>query len=185
MVLAKDEQLIKDWHYATGKSGKFFNKLHTKCNLAVTNKRIVYTAENERKISRQEMPMDLAKSVYGSHETVSKFGAITLIVLGILVAIVGIVLGISIKIPVIGYIIMAIALIFGGYLAIKGLILLNQGEFMAKVTSVELEGESLTLSASRLLAKKKPAAAMKIKLNNDVAREIVEELGAIIAEFRG
>ena len=183
MVLAKDEQLIKDWHYATGKSGKFFNKLHTKCNLAVTNKRIVYTAENERKISRQEMPMDLAKSVYGSHETVSKFGAIALIVLGILVAIVGIVLGL--KIPFIGYIIMAIALIFGGYLAIKGLILLNQGEFMAKVTSVELEGESLTLSASRLLAKKKPAAAMKIKLNNDVAREIVEELGAIIAEFRG
>ena len=48
MVLAKDEQIIKDWDYATGKSGKFFNKLHTQCNLTVTNKRIVYTAENVR-----------------------------------------------------------------------------------------------------------------------------------------
>ena len=183
MVLAKDEQIIKDWNYATGKSGKFFNKLHTQCNLTVTNKRIVYTAENERKISRQEMPMDMAKSVYGTHETVSKFGAFCMIIFGILLVVAGVILGL--KIPYVGYAIMAVMAIFGAYWIIKGIIHLNQGDFMAKVTSVELEGESFTLSASRLFAKKKPAAAMKIKLNNDVAREIVEELGAIIAEFRG
>jgi hypothetical protein len=183
MVLAKDEQIIKDWDYATGKSGKFFNKLHTQCNLTVTNKRIVYTAENERKITRQEMPMDLAKSVYGTHETVSKLGAFLLIIFGILVAVVGAILGL--KIPIVGYAILAVAVIFGAYLVIKGIIRLNQGEFMAKVTSVELEGESLNLSASRLFAKKKPAAEMKIKLNNDIAREIVEELGAIVVEYRG
>lgn len=183
MVLAKDEQIIKDWNYATGKSGKFFNKLHTQCNLTVTNKRIVYTAENERKITRQEMPMDLAKSVYGTHETVSKFGAFCMIILGILIAVVGVILGL--KIPIVGYVIMAAAVILGVYWVIKGIIRLNQGEFMAKVTSTEIEGESLTLAASRLLAKKKPAAAMKIKLNNLVAREIVEELGAIITEYRG
>lgn len=183
MVLAKDEQIIKDWDYATGKSGKFFNKLHTQCNLTVTNKRIVYTAENERKITRQEMPMDLAKSVYGTHETVSKFGAFCMIIFGILIAVVGAILGL--KIPIVGYVIMAAAVILGVYWVIKGIIRLNQGEFMAKVTSTEIEGESLTLAASRLLAKKKPAAAMKIKLNNLVAREIVEELGAIITEYRG
>ena len=183
MVLAKDEQIIKDWDYATGKSGKFFNKLHTQCNLTVTNKRIVYTAENERKITRQEMPMDLAKSVYGTHETVSKFGAFCMIIFGILIAVVGAILGL--KIPIVGYVIMVAAVILGVYWVIKGIIRLNQGEFMAKVTSTEIEGESLTLAASRLLAKKKPAAAMKIKLNNLVAREIVEELGAIITEYRG
>lgn len=183
MVLAKDEQIIKDWNYATGKSGKFFNKLHTQCNLTVTNKRIVYTAENERKIARQEMPMDLAKSVYGTHETVSKFGAFCMIIFGILIAVVGAILGL--KIPIVGYVIMVAAVILGVYWVIKGIIRLNQGEFMAKVTSTEIEGESLTLAASRLLAKKKPAAAMKIKLNNDIAREIVEELGAIITEYRG
>ena len=183
MVLAKDEQIIKDWDYATGKSGKFFNKLHTQCNLTVTNKRIVYTAENERKIARQEMPMDLAKSVYGTHETVSKFGAFCMIIFGILIAVVGAILGL--KIPIVGYVIMVAAVILGVYWVIKGIIRLNQGEFMAKVTSTEIEGESLTLAASRLLAKKKPAAAMKIKLNNEIAREIVEELGAIITEYRG
>lgn len=183
MVLAKDEQIIKDWDYATGKSGKFFNKLHTQCNLTVTNKRIVYTAENERKITRQEMPMDLAKSVYGTHETVSKFGAFCMIIFGILIAVVGAILGL--KIPIVGYVIMVAAVILGVYWVIKGIIRLNQGEFMAKVTSTEIEGESLTLAASRLLAKKKPAAAMKIKLNNEIAREIVEELGAIITEYRG
>ncbi len=183
MVLAKDEQIIKDWNYATGKSGKFFNKLHTQCNLTVTNKRIVYTAENERKITRQEMPMDLAKSVYGTHETVSKFGAFCLIILGILLAVVGAILGM--KLGGAGYVIMIIAIIFGLYFIVKGIIRLNQGEFMAKVTSTEIEGESLTLAASRLFAKKKPAVAMKIKLNNEIAREIVEELGAIITEYRG
>ena len=183
MVLAKDEQIIKDWDYATGKSGKFFNKLHTQCNLTVTNKRIVYTAENERKIARQEMPMDLAKSVYGTHETVSKFGAFCMIIFGILIAVVGAILGL--KIPIVGHVIMVAAVILGVYWVIKGIIRLNQGEFMAKVTSTEIEGESLTLAASRLLAKKKPAAAMKITLNNLLAREIVEELGAIITEYRG
>lgn len=185
MVLAKDEQIIKDWNYATGKSGKFFNKLHTQCNLTVTNKRIVYTAENERKITRQEMPMDLAKSVYGTHETVSKLGAFCMIILGILIAVVGVVLGLKIKIEVLGYALMAVGVLYGLPFIIKGIIRLNQGDFMAKVTSTEIEGGSFDLSASRLFAKKKPAAAMKIKLNNDIAREIVEELGAIITEYRG
>ncbi len=185
MVLAKDEQIIKDWNYATGKSGKFFNKLHTQCNLTVTNKRIVYTAENERKISRQEMPMDLAKSVYGTHETVSKFGALCRIIFGILLAVVGIILGLTIKIEELGYAIMAVGILYGLFFVIKGILRLNQGDFMAKVTSTELEGESFNLSASRLFAKKKPVVAMKIKLNNDIAREIVEELGAIVAEYRG
>lgn len=180
MVLAKDEVLIKDWNYASGKTGLLFG-LHTEAKIAVTNKRVIYSAENERKIARQEIPLKAAKSVYSSHETVSKLGAIMLILLGIVLAIVGIVLMV-IKdgdlLPL-----GLVAIVLGIALALWGYNRLNQGAFSLTITTCGIEGESMAVSASRMLGKRQ-APVMRVKIHNDIAREIVEEIGAIIAENR-
>jgi uncharacterized membrane protein len=179
MVLAKDEVLIKDWNYASGKTGLLFG-LHTEAKIAVTNKRVIYTAENERKIARQEIPLKAAKSVYSSHETVSKLGAILLMLLGVVLAIAGIVLLFAKGIfPILG----VVALVLGAVVVWLGYTRLNQGAFSLTITTCGIEGESMAVSASRMLGKRQ-APVMKVKIHNDIAREIVEEIGAIIAENR-
>ena len=179
MVLAKDEVLIKDWNYASGKTGLLFG-LHTEAKIAVTNKRVIYTAENERKIARQEIPLKAAKSVYSSHETVSKLGAIMLMILGVILAVVGIVLTLQDSaLAILGI----VAIVLGAVVAWLGYTRLNQGAFSLTITTCGIEGESMAVSASRMLGKRQ-APVMKVKIHNDIAREIVEEIGAIIAENR-
>ncbi len=179
MVLAKDEVLIKDWNYASGKTGLLFG-LHTEAKIAVTNKRVIYTAENERKIARQEIPLKAAKSVYSSHETVSKLGAIMLMILGVILVVAGIVLTLQDSaLAILGI----VAIVLGAVVAWLGYTRLNQGAFSLTITTCGIEGESMAVSASRMLGKRQ-APVMKVKIHNDIAREIVEEIGAIIAENR-
>ena len=63
MVLAQGENLIKSWNYADSKTGGLFNKVKTHATIDVTNKRIVYTAENKNAMDRQEIFLNDVKSL--------------------------------------------------------------------------------------------------------------------------
>ena len=89
MILANGETLLREWTYATKKEG--YEK--SDCTLSVTDKRIVATEKRNRHISQQEIYNKDAKAISFNHAVKSKTNAIILIILGILIAVVGVVIG--------------------------------------------------------------------------------------------
>ncbi|MBQ2892311.1 MAG: hypothetical protein IJE45_05405 [Bacilli bacterium] len=164
MILANNEVLIKEWEYGTLKT----KKLETVNTLTITNKRIVTESRNKLNITRNEIPVESVKAVSAFHGMPSKFLAYVMIVLGIPLCLV----------------------IVGIFLIIAGLNRLKAGVFELELTTSGCEGESLSVGyvspLKTLFSRKKgkKAPKVKIRINNDVCREIVETIGAVIAENR-
>ena len=83
LKLANGEVIVKDWDYARSKAAG----VKTNANLMVTNKRIVYTAESKRGISREEIPIESVKMLnFGSTKEETKL-AILYIIFGVAFAV--------------------------------------------------------------------------------------------------
>jgi hypothetical protein len=156
MLLAKDEVVIKNWDYAHAKQ----KRIKTTASLTVTNKRIVYTLENQERIDRQEVPLQDVKTIACEKRTASNFWPIVMIVFGALLSIV----------------------IVGIPLLIKGIRSLNQGSFQLEITTYGVEGSSLDISASKVLFRKKNRGRLSVSINREAAQEIVDTIGAIIID---
>ena len=157
MKLANGEVIVKDWDYALTKSAR----VKTISNLMVTNKRIVYTAESKRGISREEIPIDSVKMLnFGSSKEETKL-AIFYIVFGA---------------------IFSMSLI-GIPLLVLGIRMLIQASFSIEIVTKGVEGTSLNVGVVKMLGKKKKPR-IKVKVNKKACLNLVEEFGAAFVEAK-
>lgn len=176
MVLASNEEKIKEWEYGSVRVGG----VETVSTLTVTNKRIIKSERSPRKVDQQEIPLDCVKGVHCRHDVPSKIGAFIMIALGIILALVGVVLIIDQgEWALISLVILGALFIYIGYN------MLNQGLFTLIITTSGCEGTPLTAGFARIVSAKAPRLGkVKIKINNYVIDDIVDNLGAIIVEYR-
>ena len=182
MQLSKNEQIVREWDYATSKSGMIdLNK--TQATLTITNKRLIHDVRNKLEISRTEVQLKDVKSVHLTQTKKSMAGPIVMIVLGIILAIVGVVLATTSKdtAVIIGF----IPLLLGALIAIKGFMSLRGGAFTLNLYTYDFSEESMTIGArgGKGLGKKNHSK-IKVIVNNDVAAEIVDSLTAIILDAK-
>lgn len=157
MKLAAGEVIVKDWDYAQSKSAG----VKTNANLMVTNKRIVYTAESKRGVSREEIPMDSVKMLNLGSSKQETGLAIFYIIFGA---------------------IFAMSLI-GIPLLIIGIRMLIQASFNIEIVTKGVEGTSLSVGVAKILGKKKKPR-IKVKINKKACLNIVEEFGAAVMEAK-
>lgn len=173
MILANGETLLREWTYATKKEG------HEKsnCTLSVTDKRIVATESSNRQISQQEIYNKDVKAISFNHSVKSKVGAIMMIIFGILFAVLGIMVGMkAARVMLLPFI------LFGFIFICIGAYLLNQSAFNMVITTREVEGSYLAVGAMRILGgrRHKKAKKVKVKVEDSIVLEIIDELGALI-----
>lgn len=77
MILAKEENIVKEWCYAVSSK-------ETKHTLTVTNKRVISESKNNNKTIREELPINLIKGISCSTEKLSKFISLLFFTLGII-----------------------------------------------------------------------------------------------------
>ncbi len=157
MKLAAGEVIVKDWDYAQSKSAG----VKTIANLMVTNKRIVYTAESKRGVSREEIPMDSVKMLNLGSSKQETGLAIFYIIFGA---------------------IFAMSLI-GIPLLVIGIRMLIQASFNIEIVTKGVEGTSLDVGIEKILGKKKKPR-IKVKINKKACLNIVEEFGAAVMEAK-
>ena len=189
MILARDEVIINEWEYAIAKR----KKIETKHALVVTNKRIVSTVESKRKITQREIPVNSVQNISVMHETPSLRGPILSIIFGILLMVIGAVavyLGLTtFKTPLglmIGFLVGGpVAFILGLIMMIIGIKRLNQGAFILELSSNMLqEHELMSVGFDKMFGSRRVDSGMRLYINNAVARDIVDKLGAIIIDNR-
>lgn len=156
MLLAKDEVIIKNWDYAHAKQ----KRIKTTASLTVTNKRIVYTCENQQRIDRQEIPLQEVKTIACEKRIAPNFWPIVKIIFGGLLSIV----------------------LIGIPLLLSGIRSLNQGSFTLEITTYGQEGSSMDLRASKMLFRKKNRGTLKVSIDRAIVQEIVDSIGAIIID---
>jgi hypothetical protein len=156
MLLAKDEVIIKNWDYAHAKQ----KRIKTTASLTVTNKRIVYTCENQQRIDRQEIPLQEVKTIACEKRIAPNFWPIVKIIFGGLLSIV----------------------LIGIPLLLSGIRSLNQGSFTLEITTYGQEGSSMDLRASKMLFRKKNRGTLKVSIDRTIVQEIVDSIGAIIID---
>ncbi len=191
MLLANGEALIKNWEYATSKvHGKW-----TKSTLTITNKRIVATAKNSRRVDQTEIPLQSVKGVYCRQEKPAVALAVIFLILGLILIAVGvtaIVNGMNYD-PYDTEMYTGIDPILGTYLTLGGIILAvycivylatTKGKFVLILTTEGLEGEPLTVGVSKIFGRRKGRDVKIKRINHDVAGEIIESLGAIIMTYK-
>ena len=170
-MLGNGERLVRSWDYATSTVKSGLAKTTTSQTLTVTNKRLISESRSERKVNRSEVPLDEVKRIDLAREVGSNALAIVLFVLAALAVILGAVVADGeLLVP---FIIVALVLVFIGILS------LGKGSLAVVVYSKDKYCVAMLAGASALKARAK-AGKMKIKVNNVVAAEIVDQLGALI-----
>jgi hypothetical protein len=157
MKLAAGEVIVKDWDYAQSKSAG----VKTIANLMVTNKRIVYTAESKRGVSREEIPMDSVKMLNLGSSKEETGLAIFYIIFGAIFALT----------------------VIGIPLLVIGIRMLIQASFNIEIVTKGVEGTSLDVGVAKILGKKKKPR-IKVKINKKACLNIVEEFGAAVMEAK-
>lgn len=181
MQLSTNEQVVREWDYATSKSGMIdLNKTHA--TLTVTNKRIVHDVRNKLEISRTEVQLKDVKTVHMTQTKKSMVGPVLAIILGIVLAIVGFV---TLSPDMLGDVAWALVAV-GVIIAIIGFLRLRGGAFTMHLFTYGVSEESMAIGVSggTNLGKKKNASKIKVFVNNDVAFDIVESLTAIILDAK-
>lgn len=187
MITAKDEQILKEWEYATSTK----KMMETKYSLTVTNKRLISQTKSPLKNTHEEIALSSIKSFSATHSTPSKFLAIVLILAGILLIgfpiytlmkdvgfdnLKAMELGEWIK-----YLAPCLVGIFLFYLAY---LRLCQGTFSLIITTKDVESTPILLGSARYFRRPSLKGSLvgkrKVRLNNAVSEEIVETLGSII-----
>ena len=158
MKLATGEVIVKDWDYALSKSAG----VKTIANLMVTNKRVVYTAESKRGVSREEIPIDSVKMLNLGSSKQETGLAIVYVILGLLFTMT----------------------IVGIPLLVAGIRMLIQASFNIEIVTKGVEGTSLDVGVVKMFGKKKKPR-IKVKINKKACLNIVEEFGAAFVEAKG
>ncbi len=182
-MLAKDEVLIKQYDYAVTKS-KHDSVVHS---VIVTDKRIIAQEQGERSFSRNEMPIDHADYILTDFDSYKRSVglAVFLFVLSVLLAVGGFVWSRFVEGTYWFLIPSGLAVVAAVFAVIALVIALTR-----KGASAELEirsrqpvYEMLSFSANGL----KPTNRLdklKIRVDKEVAEKMLNEIGALILEYR-
>ncbi len=179
--LAKDEVIVKQYDYSKTQSGALGIRSH----LIVTNKRVIEekvcdVKRNER-VVRSEMPIDRAQYVKTKFRREGNFAWLIMALIGIALMMMGIVLKSDSK---------GIFIVLGLIVAALGFILfvfVRKSTVTCTISSDKLVVPTLALTSStrRLILKHHVGTnndVLAIKVNPEVAFEMVNELGAVILE---
>ncbi len=151
----KNETLLKSWTYAKEKQGWE----HKEYNLTVTDKRIISSAESSKCMDRREIYLDDVKTLEYNFAKKGAFGAMLMLILGIITSI----------------------MVIGIFLIIRAVHILKEKSFTLTITTQGEESDGINLGASSMLRSKKHGK-LKVKVNKDAAIEIMNELGAIVLD---
>ena len=175
MVLAKEEDVLKQWKYATGK-GKGIKRNYM---LTVTNKRIISRIEDPYNVTQEEICISDVKSV----SILKSIKAVNFwMILGGIIAFYGMIcwfgslsgdswlaVVLGILLPLIGG-----ALIFYGNKYAK-----QTGKICVRFSTYKKEGMNMFVGAVNGKFFNK---YLRLKVDNDVSAEILETIGALIVE---
>lgn len=196
--LANNESIVASYPYAKGK-GK---GNHTSCELIVTNRRVINSSEGKRCASYEDIPLKAAERVNVSYGIKLGGFGIFLIVLGTIVALLGLAAGVLAFVEPEGLIVelfgeesvlSSVGIIFGvgAVLIVLGIILailLKSAKLSLALSSSGLSEQTMVIgkaaTAYRKKSKKK-VKAMKIKVSPKVVKQMAEELCAVIMDARG
>ena len=178
MFLSKDEKIVSEWEYAKSKSSKDVIT-HT---LTVTNKRIVSTVQSSKELIQREIPISSVENVSFLHYKPSIFLGVLLIVLGVLIMVVGAFLP---KLFIVEPYFLIIELVVGLAIIIFGITRLKKSSFVVSLSANTSQEQSLmSLGVENKKAIKAANKTYNFKVNDDIANEIIDSLGAIIAQYR-
>ena len=168
-MLGSGEKLLKSWNYATDTVKKGFSKTETGHILTVTNKRLISENVSARKTAKTEVPLSDVKRIDLVHEVGSNVGGIILIILGALLAVFAVAIE---EIP-------TVLAILGLVFVICGILMLGKGRLSIVVYSKDKYCVAMVAGAGNFVAKA-ARGKMKIRVNNHIAAEIMDSLGAYI-----
>ena len=178
MFLSKDEKIISEWEYAKSKSSKDVIT-HT---LTVTNKRIVSTVQSSKELLQREIPISSVENVSFLHYKPSILLGVMLIILGALIMVIGAFLP---KIFIVKLYFLIIVLLVGLAVIIIGITRLKKSSFVVSLSANTKQEQSLmSLGVENKKAIKASTKTYNFKVNDDVANEMIDSLGAIIAQYR-
>ena len=161
LKLAQGESIAKSWDYAiSGGIGRDKRKRHD--NLTITNKRIIHTAYSELELEREEVYVKDAKTISGKYARNGKFLAILKLIVGIPLCL----------------------LIVGIKIVKSALDDLRACTLTLDITTAGSEGTSFSLAASAAILKRFTAGTFKVKVKKEMAREIVDEIGALVLDAK-
>lgn len=175
MKLAQGEQILKEWNYAKSKQkGK-----RDSASLIVTNKRIVSDIAGNRGETREEIPISSVKSLAMKNQTPDTIKAVFMIVFGLVLAAVGIGLGVNMNPVMFAFSGMGIVLL------IVGIVILTRISFVLIIFTEGIEGTPLSVGASSSASKgKKPKGKIKVKVNKASVLDMFDSLGAIVFTYK-
>lgn len=183
LVLCKDEKILKNWTFANGDTSS--GTLNY--NLTVTDKRIISTASAEHFIERTEIPLNSVKGIKGKYSAEQQTQGAplrALVVLGILLAMTGVLLICFLHGEAVMAILGVVIIIAGLAMAIYGgsrstVILANAG-FELIITTYGNESVSMTVGNR----KEQSISISRKVINETAAMEIIDTIGALITEKR-
>ncbi len=168
LKLAQGESIVKSWDYSIA-GGVGRQKRKRKDNLTITNKRIIHSAYSDLDLSCEEVYVKDAKAINASYARNGSFLAILKIVFGIIFTI-----------CIIGIILKAFSIRW-----IKdGIDDLRACSLTLDVKTAGSEGSTLSLLAAGALIKRLTVGKFKVKVNKEMAKEIVSEIGAIVLDAK-
>lgn len=181
MRLAPNEEIIKEWHYANGKT----KDGTLACSLIITNKRVISARHSSLTNTRDEIRADDVCAVHAVSLTQSIVKAIVLFLIGALALAGGAILcsqaftrGPSYMLTI-GGTILGVGIVC---LIVSLYLLLHVGcKMEVVICSKTLANPGISISQNGM----KPGAApsnkvIKVKVDKAIAKEVVEELGAIL-----
>ncbi|MBO7214450.1 MAG: hypothetical protein J6V66_03020 [Clostridia bacterium] len=183
MILAKNEIILNEWEYATSnKYNRFFKK--TNHILTVTNKRLVSNVSNKRGVARREVAIESIQNMSLIHEKPFVLGSIFRLLIALILIGGGIFAMVSF--PNVYVIVAAsIAVLIGIAVLLDALFDLGQGYFYIELSTNNV-GESSVMSVGFEKYRRKLSVKKRLRINvdNDMARDIADKLGAIIFEYK-
>lgn len=161
LKLAQGETIVKSWDYSIA-GGMGRSKRKRKDNLTITNKRIIHSAYSDIDLSCEEVYVKDAKAINASYARNGSFLAILKLIVGIPLCL----------------------LIIGIKIVKSALEDLRACSLTLDVKTAGSEGSTLSLLAAGALIKRLTVGKFKVKVNKEMAKEIVSEIGAIVLDAK-
>ena len=183
IMLAKDEILIKQYDYAVTKS-KHDTVMHS---VIVTDRRIISQEQGGRSFERDEMPIDHADYILTDFDSYKRSVALSvfLFVLSVLLAVGGFVWSRFVE-GTYWFLIpsgLAVVAVIFAVIALVVSLTKNGASAELEIRSRQPVYELLRFSANGMKPSKR-IEKLKIRVDKEVAEQMLNEIGALILEYR-
>ena len=187
--LAAGESVAKIYSYGNVNARRKKNSVEN--SLIVTNKRVIYQSLGARSVARKEIPVEAAE--YIDTKYTSQRAGIWLALLSLLLGAALLVFGLNpfklgfisqhglgLSLMIVGGVFLAIAI----FLFIRLRIYRRRGSVEVIISGRLAEHELLSFGVSNLKIRQKQVERLRIKVDKNVAVDMVNELGALLLNIR-